>query len=131
MFFLPKYHLPPKEVKLKKGSVVVDLGCNTGLTIAHMKNIYPDIKIIGYEMDKDNFLLAKRNTQTYREVYLCNRAVWVDNTFVEYFKDASFDGYSLNIVSDEDCNTKVKGTTLKDVIEEHQLQKNRLFENGY
>ena len=120
---LPKYHLPPKGVVLTKDSIVVDLGSNIGLTIAHMKNIYPDIKVIGYEMDIDNFLLAKRNTQTYDKVHLYNKAIWVNKTIVEYHKDSSFDGYSINVGPNDDRNTKIKGITLKDVIDEHQIKK--------
>lgn len=121
--FLPKYHLPPKTIKLKKDSIVLDLGCNTGLTIAHLKNLFPEIKVFGYEMDVDNFLLAQRNTKAYNDIHLFNKAIWIDNSSVEYFKHSGFDGYSLNIVSKTKENMKVKGITMSNIIEEHQLDK--------
>ena len=121
--FLSKYHLPPKGTIITKGSIVVDLGCNTGITIAHLKNIYPDVKIIGYEMDRDNFLLAKRNTQTLNNVYIYNMAIWIDSGWVEYYKHSDYDGYSIYNKSIDNKNTKVKGATLMDLIKRHQLEK--------
>ena len=115
--------MPPRGFELTKDSIVVDLGSNTGLTIAHMKTIYPDIKIFGFEMDHDNFLLAKRNTQTCDGVQLYNKAIWVSSTTVEYFNDSSYDGYTINIGKSNDQNTKTEGISLKDLIGELQLHK--------
>jgi tRNA1(Val) A37 N6-methylase TrmN6 len=48
--------------KISTNPVFLDLGSNIGLTIAHMKQIYPTSKIVGYEMNKENYILAKENT---------------------------------------------------------------------
>src|SRR5437868_5198647 len=38
--FFELYHLPPK--KLKPNAIILDLGTNIGLTIRHLKYLYPD-----------------------------------------------------------------------------------------
>src|SRR5690242_11650274 len=38
--FFGLYHLPP--VKLQANSVIIDLGANIGLTMRHLKYLYPD-----------------------------------------------------------------------------------------
>ena len=121
--FLSNYHLPPNSSKLYNDSVIVDLGCNIGITVAHFKNIFPKATVIGYEMDCDNYLLAKANTKGYKNVYLYNQAIWIDNSFVEYEKHDGFDGYSIHIKSEKNENIKVKGITLKELIKKHQLEK--------
>src|SRR6266540_3975728 len=57
--FFMHYHLPPK--KLRPGAVIADLGSNIGLTMRNLKYLYPDSRIIGVEMDHENYLLAKKN----------------------------------------------------------------------
>jgi len=121
--FIRKYHIPPIEVEITANSVIVDLGCNTGLTIAHFKNFYPNVKIIGYEMDLDNYLLAKINTQTYDNVLIYNKAIWIENSLVEYHKNDNLDGYSIHIKSNEIQNIKVESTTIKNLIKNHRLDK--------
>ena len=90
-----QYHLPPGLFNLANSPVILDLGSNIGLTIAHFKHVYPKAKIIGYEMNKENFLLAKRNTKFYEDVIVINKAVWTEDTKVKYNKSSGYDAYSI------------------------------------
>jgi len=122
--FWHKYHLPPKDIKLQKNATVLDLGSNIGLTIIHLKNLYPDIKIIGYEMDLDNYLLAKKNTAAYDNVSLYNKAIWVDNEMLSYNSNTAFDAYAVDHTLEPTHAIKnVEGITISKLIKEHKLDR--------
>ncbi len=72
--FLGLYHLPPK--KLKSNAVIADLGANIGLTIRHLKYLYPHSKIIGVEMHAENHSFAKKNLNGVNNCLLINAAIW-------------------------------------------------------
>ena len=90
-----QYHMPPNTYEMPDSPVILDLGSNIGLTIAHMKHIYPSAKIIGYEMNKDNFKLAKTNTKMLNNVVVHNEAVWISDSIVSYDSDSGNDAYSI------------------------------------
>ena len=119
-----QYHLPPKPSKLSNRPDILDLGSNIGLTIAHLKHVYPDSKIIGYEMNKDNYFLAKRNTEFYNNAVVNNEAIWVEDTMVTYISSSNYDAYSItNQPKDNGITkeTKVKSTCLASVIKNYKL----------
>jgi hypothetical protein len=78
----------------KKGQILYFLIWEViGLTIAHMKQIYPTSKIIGYEMNKENYILAK--IPNCDDVQIINAAVWIEDATVSYINTANFDSYSI------------------------------------
>jgi len=83
--FFEQHHLPP--VKLDKDAVILDLGSNIGLTVRHLKYHYPQAKIIGVELDKENFLLAKKNTAHLENCTIINGAIWYKDGIVNYTGD--------------------------------------------
>lgn len=90
-----QYHLPPVEATFRSNPVILDLGSNIGLTVAHLKNQYPLATIIGYEMNQENYLLAVANTQKYPDVQIVNTAVWIEDATVSYATEANSDSYSI------------------------------------
>jgi FkbM family methyltransferase len=117
------YHLPPKRYNLAESGLIIDLGCNIGLTIAHLKSIYPKVRIIGIEMDKENFEIAKFNTQFYKDVSLINKAVWIRNEEVQYDKNIRSDSYNISSHKMMKSGTKVQGITLRQIISEFNIKK--------
>lgn len=119
-----QYHLPPQQAFLRNNPIILDLGSNIGLTVAHMKQHYPNAKIIGYEMNQENYLLAKANTKRYNDVHIINAAVWIEDGKVSYTKAAHFDSYSL-LQSINDCSPsqtfEVPSFKLSTIIENHDL----------
>lgn len=83
--FFEQLHLPP--AKLPKDAVILDLGSNIGLTVRHLKFLFPNSKIIGVELDKENYLLAQKNTQHLKNCTMINGAIWYQNGFVNYTGD--------------------------------------------
>lgn len=119
-----QYHLPPKLSKMPDSPVILDLGSNIGLTMAHMKHIYPDAQIIGYEMNKENFLLAKRNTKFYDKVIVNHKAVWTEDTTVTYKNSSGYDAYA--IMNNQDTQyieqgIEVQSRSIASIIKEHKL----------
>jgi FkbM family methyltransferase len=75
-------YLPPAELHHPK--VIVDLGANVGYTIAHFAHLYPRARIFGVELDRDNFELARQNTQCCEGVTLINAALWSSDGHITY-----------------------------------------------
>ena len=95
--FYHKFHLPP--IDLSHQCTILDLGANIGLTVLHLKHLYPDSRILAYEMDQDNFLLAQENCGDSENCTIVNQAVWVEEGNVGY--DASGSEDAFHIVSKE------------------------------
>lgn len=119
--FADKYHLPPKDTQLSKTPVILDLGSNIGLTIVHLKQLYPDSIIYGYEMNTDNYLLAKHNTKFYKNIHLHNQAIWTENTTVSYNASSDFDAYSLKKNDTDSASIKIQSTTVLSIIKKYNL----------
>jgi FkbM family methyltransferase len=82
--------------------VIVDLGANVGYTVAHFAYLYPRARIVGLELDRDNFVVALQNTDWCKErVTLINAAVWSSDGYVK-FSGVGEDAYHvIAAVSDQ------------------------------
>lgn len=116
-----KYHLPP--LKLKSDCIIVDLGANVGYTVTHFAYLYPDAYIVGIEMDKDNYEIAKKNIQYFdQRCHLKHAAVWSNTERVIYDADGEWGFHVVNQESNTNCNFKsAPAKTIADIIEEHKL----------
>jgi FkbM family methyltransferase len=120
--FCEKYHLPPRI--LPKNPVILDLGSNIGATILHFKHLYPSSRIIGVEMDEDNYKLAKTNTGFLGDVELIHGAISCFDGIVSYNKATGEDAYS--IISNEKTNgtrslINVNSITIPSIISKYNL----------
>ena len=80
--FFRKYHVPEK---LEESSVIVDLGANVGYTMAHYAFLFQNSKIIGVELDKQNYLLAQKNLETLKDkCQLINAGIWIEDGTISY-----------------------------------------------
>lgn len=84
MTFIDRYHLPPR--KMPDSPTILDLGSNVGYTICHYGHLYRNARIIGIEMDTDNFQLAQKNVTGIPNCTLLNRAISISNGVVSYYK---------------------------------------------
>ncbi len=76
-------YLPPKPLNNPK--VIVDLGVNVGYTVAHFAVLYPAARIIGLELDTNNFMMAQQNTDWCKDrVTLINAAIWSSDGYVNF-----------------------------------------------
>ena len=61
---------------------IIDLGANIGISVSVFKYLFPEAKIVAVEMDNDNFLLLKKNTKFYKNIFLIQGAVWSNSNGV-------------------------------------------------
>src|SRR5258706_2839419 len=85
--FFKQYHLPPK--KLRANAIIADLGSHIGLTMRHLKYLYPASRILGVELDHENYMLAEKNLAGIDDCILVNAAIWYTDGFVNYTGDNS------------------------------------------
>lgn len=80
--FFNHYDTPPRP--LPKQAVVLDLGSNVGYTIAYFKSLCPSARIIGVELDADNYALCLENTHQYSNCQIVHAGVWTTDGTISY-----------------------------------------------
>jgi FkbM family methyltransferase len=117
--FLHNFHSLPEHVQIEP-AVIFDLGSNIGTTLIDFSMRYPHAHIYGFEMDADNYSLARRNTKRFSNVKITNCAIWYQNEVIAYDNSIRQDGYS---VQQENCEhtVRVQGKTLKSLLLEHAI----------
>ena len=81
--FLDREHLPPPLSRAPR--IILDLGANIGLTIAHFATLYPDATILGAELDPANAKLAEVNIRPWADrCDVVAAAVWTEDGTVPY-----------------------------------------------
>jgi FkbM family methyltransferase len=84
--FVHGFHLPPAP--LADDAVILDLGSNVGYTVADLAVRYPRARIVGVEMDDQNWRIARRNAAAFGDrVTVLHAAVWVEDGTVAYGGD--------------------------------------------
>src|SRR5437868_4978064 len=56
--------------------VIIDLGANVGYASVLFANRFPQAKIIAVEPEDDNFIIAQKNVQSYKNISVIKGAVW-------------------------------------------------------
>lgn len=62
---------------------IVDLGANIGLSAIYFAERFPNAQIVGLEPDKENFEIAQRNTESYKNIELFNKGVWNKEAYID------------------------------------------------
>jgi FkbM family methyltransferase len=118
--FYDQFHLPSRQ--LPSNPVILDLGSNIGLTALHFKLQYPGSRIIGYEMDTANCIIARQNCSDLTNCIIHNEAIWPVTGQVVYNTSQYEDGYAVAETAIANGSPqKAKAITLQDVWLQHQL----------
>jgi FkbM family methyltransferase len=81
--FVDREHLPPALDG--RPTVIVDLGANIGLTMAHFATLYPTARIVGAELDPSNAKLARENVMHWRDrCRVVSAGIWTRDGTVSY-----------------------------------------------
>jgi len=121
--FFDKYHLP--QTPIKKNAVILDLGANVGYTMVHFAYLYPEAKIYGVEMDKENFLLAKKNLSSLgTRCKIIQAAVWSEDGQITYNDDGDGEwGFRVTVDKlNEDHKLTSPAKTLSSIFKEFGLK---------
>jgi FkbM family methyltransferase len=117
--FFDKYHQPFS--KMPENAVILDLGTNIGLTVAHYGFQFPKGKVIGFEMDQDNFKLAVKNVAAFSNCKIMNQAVWFEHGKVSYNPNVVEDAFSISTQNATESMIEVEAVSLNEIIAAHQL----------
>lgn len=96
---------------------IIDCGSNIGLSIIYFKRLYPKAKILGFEPDQQIFKLLNQNIQNfdYQDIKLYNKAVWIENTVLNFLPEGSLSGKIVDYNS-EKCES-INAIDLKPFLE--------------
>ncbi len=96
--FWHQFHLPPRELTMPKRPIILDLGANNGLTVAHFASLYPTAHIVGVELDKRNVSIARSNVAMWSDrCKIIHAGVWCEDGEVAYiYSEGSEDGLAIS-----------------------------------
>ena len=72
-----RYHLPPGDLASADARLIIDLGSNIGLTMAHLATRFTRARVLGVEPDPGSASLARNNIEPWRDrCELVEAAIW-------------------------------------------------------
>lgn len=71
---------------------IIDCGANIGLSICYFKKLFPKSKILAFEPDVQMFQLLKKNVGGLQDVVIEKKAVWTENTVLEFYSEGALAG---------------------------------------
>ena len=98
---------------------IIDCGANIGLSVIYFKRLYPESRIIAFEPDPSIFAVLEQNIKQcgYADIELINKAVWTEETTLEFLPDGS-DGGRMVQMSAERPRIQVPTARMKDYLNE-------------
>jgi FkbM family methyltransferase len=99
---------------------IIDCGANIGLSTVYFKKLYPPAKVVSFEADPQIFETLRKNIEINKltGVEPVNKAVWINNEFIEFEVEGGFSG-RINKYSSERNLIKVPAIRLKDLLTEN------------
>jgi len=118
--FFHRFHKPPILENFRP-KVIMDFGSNIGSTLVDFAVHYPEAKIYGFEMDAENFSLAKYNTNKFSNIEVKNIAIWVKDETIFYDNNTREDGYQI-AGSGKDVNKiSVRAMSILGILKENNI----------
>ena len=98
---------------------IIDCGANVGLSALYFARSYPGAAILAIEADPYICSLLQDNVSTngLSGVTVLNRAVWTDESELEFVSDRSWGGHLKRDPTDRDATVKIKGIDLASLID--------------
>lgn len=115
--FFHGYHRCP--FSLGKEPVIVDLGSNIGLTLIDFKRLYKNARLIGAEMDEENYNLACKNLQHFQNCTVEHLAIWKETGFVCYAGENA----QAFTVNEKGEGKSVRAVSLSAFFQRHRLSR--------
>jgi FkbM family methyltransferase len=109
-----KLHFPFKP------ETIIDLGANIGLTSVYFKNVYPEVKIIAVEPEKNNFDLLKKNTEQYKDIICLHNGIWDKNCFLKIV-DNNVEKCAFEVEETVE-KTDIHAISISNIVKEYNLK---------
>jgi FkbM family methyltransferase len=106
----------------KKNPFIVDCGANLGMSVLYFKHLYPEAQVLAYEADQHIFSFLKKNVDSfgYKDVQLCNQAVWYKEEVLEFLAEGGAGG-RIEKSSEGHKFVQVQAIRLRDILEKNQV----------
>jgi len=98
--------------------LIIDGGANIGISVLYFKKLYPESRIIAFEPDPMIFRTLRANLKTFRlrEVELVPKALWTDDSDLEFTQEGGEAG-RLRAAKGLHHRIKVAGARLKSYLD--------------
>ena len=84
----------------------LDIGANIGNHCLQFKSNFPDIEILAFEPNLENYLLLKQNTKSYNDIQCFNVGIGSQNSVV-CFSDGSYENSGVVKIVNQSNNTNI------------------------
>lgn len=100
--------------------LIIDGGANVGVGVHYWKHLCPGARVIAFEPDVEVFAALKANCSTLPGVVLQQRALWIENTRLEFAAVGADGGHLAGLVDRKDKPRKieVEAVRLRDLLDE-------------
>ncbi|NMG06333.1 FkbM family methyltransferase [Brasilonema sp. UFV-L1] len=101
---------------------ILDIGANIGLSILFFKSLYPEAEITAFEADPKIFNYLEKNVygNGYKDVQLVNKAVWYENTTLNFVSDGADAGH-IDAKIENKNTLKVKTVDIVQILTEKKF----------
>ena len=93
-------------IDAKNYDVFIDIGANIGSVIKLAKDIQPDMTVIGFEPDQENFEVLSANCDLYYNTSLWNSAIGTGERMVDLFRSSSSNKGKHSVIKRKYNNTE-------------------------
>jgi FkbM family methyltransferase len=92
---------------------IIDCGANIGLSVLYFKRLFPDSEIVAFEPDEKIFKILERNTNSLENVTIEKKAVWTEETTLEFFSEGALAGSVVTDFSNKNDIIEIEAVDLK------------------
>jgi FkbM family methyltransferase len=120
--FLKNHHHPTHQ--LRPNPIIIDLGANIGFTINDFNLLYPSSRVIGVELDANNYNICLANTSSLKNVKVYHCGIWHENTIVRYDANLKNDAFSINNGTglNLDSLKEVEAITMNELLKREKIE---------
>ena len=99
-------------------ATILDLGANIGLSALYFAARFPNAQIVGLEPDKENFEIAVRNTEAYKNIQLINKGVWNKKSFIDIVDANSRKDAFMVVETSSPSAASIEAVSINDIMQQ-------------
>ncbi|MEX1203413.1 MAG: FkbM family methyltransferase [Ferruginibacter sp.] len=97
---------------------ILDLGANTGLSALYFAERFSKAKIVGLEVDEENFKTALQNTKDCSRIKIMQKGIWNKDTFLEIIDSTANKDSFMVKESHVNSSTSIEATTIETILKQ-------------